>query len=132
MADVLIVDDDPDAAETLADILGLSGHVARVAFDGEQGLRLLEQRMPDVVLLDVDMPRLDGPGMATEMVHRNSGLEHVPVILISGVPGLATIANGIGTPYFLGKPCTLVQLQTTLARVLVERIRYAPTTRAAD
>src|SRR5690348_3010999 len=64
MADVLVVDDNLDISELLEALLAEEGHLVRVAHDGEEGLRALDERLSDVVILDVDMPVLDGPGMA--------------------------------------------------------------------
>jgi CheY-like chemotaxis protein len=57
---VLVVDDYPDAANTLARVLTLYGHAARAAFSGEQALQLAETFAPDVVLLDIGLPGMDG------------------------------------------------------------------------
>jgi CheY-like chemotaxis protein len=86
LADVLIVDDDADAAEALREVMTLEGHEVRVAYDGREGLAALATRIPDVVLLDVEMPVLDGPDMANEMLVHNLGLERLPIVLLSGVP----------------------------------------------
>jgi CheY-like chemotaxis protein len=66
-ADLLVVEDDRDAAEALAEVLRDAGHRVRLALDGEEGLGLLEEVPPDVVLLDVEMPVLTGPEMAASM-----------------------------------------------------------------
>ncbi len=57
---VLVVDDNKDAADTLARLLSIFGHQTAVAYDGLAGLRAAEADRPDVVLLDVGMPGLDG------------------------------------------------------------------------
>jgi CheY-like chemotaxis protein len=57
---VLIADDYPDAAESLAMLFAGSGHETRVAQDGEEALKLVEQWRPDVCVLDLDMPKVDG------------------------------------------------------------------------
>lgn len=104
MAEILIVDDERDLAEMLADMLVEHGHLVRIASNGDEGLRALALRHPDVVLLDVEMPLLDGPGMAYQMLVRDCGLEAIPLVLLSGVVGLPAVAARIGTPYFLAKP----------------------------
>jgi DNA-binding NtrC family response regulator len=128
MADVLVVEDDPDAGEALVDILKVHGHDVRIAFDGEHGLRLLHERIPDVVFLDVEMPILNGPGMSMRMLLGDAGMEKVPVVLLSGVPNLRSIAKRVGTPYFLSKPCTFAKLGHMLDRVVVERLPPTPDT----
>ena len=57
---VLVADDNADAAETMAEILRMSGHEALVAFDGEQAVELAARWRPDVAILDINMPKLDG------------------------------------------------------------------------
>jgi CheY-like chemotaxis protein len=57
---VLIVDDNKDAAEWLATLLSLSGHETHVALDGVEAVKAAERLLPDAVLLDIALPRLDG------------------------------------------------------------------------
>jgi CheY-like chemotaxis protein len=57
---VLVVDDNEDAAESLALLLGLAGHEARVAHNGPDALRLVESEPPELVFLDLGMPGMDG------------------------------------------------------------------------
>jgi CheY-like chemotaxis protein len=64
---ILVVDDNVDAADALAMLLRLSGHDAVTAFDGVEALGLAENFRPDIVLLDIGMPRLDGYGTARAM-----------------------------------------------------------------
>lgn len=64
---VLVVDDNRDAAESLAMLLEISGYEVRVAYDGMQALEELERFHPDVVLLDIGMPGLDGYEVARRM-----------------------------------------------------------------
>jgi len=126
MADILVVDDDPDVAEALGEIMRSEGHRARVAFDGEDGLREALARMPDLLLLDVDMPRLDGPGMAYALLVQNTGLEKVPIVLVSGVPDLREVARRVGTEYFLAKPFAYERLLSMVERALCERAPPRP------
>ncbi len=64
---VLIADDNADAAESLAMLLELDGHEVRVARDGLQALAVAEAFRPDVILLDIGMPALDGHGVARRL-----------------------------------------------------------------
>lgn len=130
MADVLIIDDDLDAAEILAEVMRAEGHDVRVGYDGQEGLRLLRERIPELVLLDVEMPVLDGPGMAYEMFLRDAGLDDVPIVFLSGVPNLADVAAAAGTPYFASKPYRYEPIMALVARALRERVAPRPTPRA--
>ena len=64
---VLIADDNVDAAESLATLLELDGHEVRIAHDGLQALAVAEAFRPDVALLDIGMPALDGHGVARRL-----------------------------------------------------------------
>jgi len=106
---VLIVDDDREGAHRLADFLAASGHTTRVAANGLEGLREVESDPPDVILLDVEMPVLDGPEMAEALAVRRAGKTSIPIVLISGSRHLERIAGMVGTPYFLRKPFGISQ-----------------------
>jgi DNA-binding response OmpR family regulator len=125
VADILIVDDDPDYGASFVEILACEGHVVRLANNGAEGLRLLRARMPELVLLDVDMPILSGPEMALQMLIEDVGKERIPILFISANPDLSAIAKRIGTAYFLAKPFDLRVVLVLIDRVLSERI--APT-----
>ena len=62
---VIIVEDNPEAADSLRLLLGLRGYEARVAYTGPEGVRLAQEWPPDVVLCDIGLPGLDGYGVAT-------------------------------------------------------------------
>jgi DNA-binding NtrC family response regulator len=128
MAYLVIVDDDVDMAELLSDFLRSQGHEVRVATDGAEGLGLVRGRAPDVLLLDVEMPLVNGPAMAERMLVHDAGLEKIPVILTSGVLNLADVAADVGTPYLLAKPYALDTLNQLIDRALSERRAPRPTT----
>ena len=77
-AELLLVDDDEDATEVLTDVFEGQGYRVRVAHNGQEGLALLEQGYPQMVLLDVEMPVLSGPDMAMKMFLANMGRENIP------------------------------------------------------
>jgi CheY-like chemotaxis protein len=120
MAAVLIVDDDDDVASATGDLLRSEGHEVRIAANGEHGLRLIAETHPDVIVLDVEMPVLDGPSMAYQLLVRDCGLESIPIVLVSGKVGLRQTAALVGTPYALGKPCDAQALLDMLDRALRE------------
>lgn len=76
---VLVVDDCADAAETLAELLELWGHEVRIASDGPAALRLAELFQPDVVLLDIGLPTMDGYDVA----RRLQSTESRPALLVA-------------------------------------------------
>jgi len=122
MAHLLLVDDDNDVVEAYAEFLGAEGHEVRTACTGEEGrLALRAAPLPDVVVLDVDMPVLGGPGMAHKMLLHDAGEEKIPILLMSGREDLPQVAARMGTPYFLRKPADTERFVDLLSRALRER-----------
>jgi CheY-like chemotaxis protein len=64
---VVLVEDNPDAAETLRELLELWGHDARVAHSGEEGVALLRSTPADMILLDIGLPDIDGYEVARRL-----------------------------------------------------------------
>ncbi len=64
---VLVVDDNRDAAESMGMLLEMSGCKVRIAFDGPEALRIAEEYVPEVVLLDIGMPGMDGYEVARRL-----------------------------------------------------------------
>lgn len=126
MAHILLVDDDPDVVETTALVLSAEGHAVEVAWNGKEGLDALERGLPDLVILDIEMPVLDGREMAKWMFVRDCGAEQVPVLLVSGAANLKRVAEIIGTPYCLAKPYHLDVFLRLVERAISERKPPSP------
>ncbi len=121
MADVLVVDDDVDLAHTMGEVIEAMGHQVRLAFNGSEGLAAIATKKPDVLLLDLEMPVLDGPSMALELLVHDAGLELIPIVLASGYAELEVVAESIGTPYYVMKPCSIRTLADIIERAFRER-----------
>ena len=121
MADILLVEDDKDLAWAFQQLLDIDGHTVRIANDGEAALRLLKERAPNLVVTDIEMPILDGPGMAYRIFIEDSGLEEIPIVVLSGFPELERVAKEIGTPYFVSKPFNIDNVLALIDRALVEK-----------
>jgi PAS domain S-box-containing protein len=80
---ILIVDDNEDAADTLKTSLEAAGHVVHVAHDGPSALKLAEEIIPDVAVLDIGLPVMDGYELARQL-RAQRGLTRLPLIAISG------------------------------------------------
>ena len=121
MAHLLLVDDDDDIVELFARFLRSAGHEVRSASTGEEGLQALQAApLPDLVVLDVDMPVLGGPGMAHKMLLHDAGEESIPILLMSAREDLPQIAAQMGTQYFLRKPADSALFLEILDRALRE------------
>jgi excisionase family DNA binding protein len=101
---VLIVDDDPRLREYVRASLEFDGYSVREAGSAEEGLSALEEEPPDLILLDVMMPQMDGWEMLKRVQERH-GVGAIPVIMFSGkVEEGAAEANARGAQAFIGKP----------------------------
>ena|SRR5688500_2440861 len=99
---VLVVDDDEDIRETVADVLRDAGYTVRVAADGSEALVEMRDCAPCVVLLDLMMPRIDGWQVVEEM-RRDPELAEIPVCIVSAQAALAPAT----TVAVLSKPVSI-------------------------
>lgn len=83
MACILCVDDDEDVLKWLGEVLQNSGYSTLTALSGNQGLRLLLQNSVDLVVLDYQMPGMNG-NLAAQAIHRTK--PELPIILFTGIP----------------------------------------------
>jgi DNA-binding response OmpR family regulator len=121
LASILVVEDDFEIAGAIADLLTEAGHMPRTARNGAEGLRLVADESPDLILLDVEMPVLDGPGMAKALAIQRAGERPIPIILISAARDLRSIAGAVGTLHYLKKPFSLNGLLQIVSNVLDAR-----------
>ena len=84
--DILVVDDEPDVAEFMRDLLEDNGYRVRVAGDGAEALEMILAEKPDLILLDLQMPEETGTGLYRKL-HARSDLKRIPVIVVSGLAG---------------------------------------------
>ncbi len=103
---VLVVDDDPQVREVVRINLELEGYAVREAANGEEGLAALEEEAPDLILLDVMMPQVDGWEMLRRVQERH-GVGSIPVVMFSGQLDVGSEAAARGAQGFVGKPFDL-------------------------
>ena len=117
---VLVVDDNVDSAELLAESVRLMGHVPRVAHDGPAALRIGAEFRPDVGLLDIGLPVMDGYELARHL-RALPGLESIRLIAITGYSQEADRrqSEAAGFERHLVKPIQLEQLREVLALLKV-------------
>jgi DNA-binding response OmpR family regulator len=118
MTSILVVDDDDDIRALVGELLERAGHVVIKAPDGESALKLFYSRQPDLVVLDVSMPGLDG----WEVLNRIRELSDVPVLMLTAraeelekVRGLRAGADDYVTKPF-GRQELLARVDATLRR----------------
>jgi CheY-like chemotaxis protein len=120
MAKVLVIDDEPYALVLIELHLRPRGHDVLVAGDGWRGLQLYRQEHPDVILLDLDMPELDGISVLKEI--RAVNLEQ-PVIVLTADnnPKTEQQVRAIGVNEFILKSSSMHLLEETITRLLKSR-----------
>jgi diguanylate cyclase (GGDEF)-like protein len=113
---VLLVDDSRAARELTAAYLSEMGHPAVLAADGNAALELYYKDPPDVVLLDVEMPGLDGYAVAREIRRRGTDSGWIPIIFLSGRVNDEDVVKGLeaGGDDYLTKPVSPVVLRAKL------------------
>ncbi|MEV5576293.1 response regulator transcription factor [Spirillospora sp. NPDC052269] len=127
MASVLVVEDDPDVRTALIRELGARDHVVRSAGTAMDALREVTQRPPDVVVLDLGLPDLDG-GAVLKMLR---GVSDVPVVIATArddEPEIVRLLNA-GADDYLIKPFSAEHLSARLAAVLRRAARSGPPVR---
>jgi DNA-binding response OmpR family regulator len=116
MPTVLVIEDDADMREIERMTLDCAGHEVLLAANGQEGLRVLEQRRPCVILLDLMMPVMDGLTFLAELQKRGLA-EDVPVVCITaGGREMQNHAMSLGACECLQKPADFDEL--------CDRIRY--------
>jgi len=120
MARILIVDDSPSQVLGIQRIVEKLGHETFTATDGASGVETAKSVLPDVVLMDVVMPDLNG-FQATRMLKKEAVTQHIPVILVTTKDQDTDRAWGIrqGASAYITKPFTEEELSIAINKVFV-------------
>jgi DNA-binding response OmpR family regulator len=113
---VLVVDDDDELAEVLRQALRESGYAVATVRHGAAALELIDQIQPDLILLDLRMPIMDGWSFVTQ--YRRNEKAGGRIVLLSGHPNVRDISQSLGADAYIGKPFELTQLIGTLEQQL--------------
>lgn len=121
MITILVADDKASSREMIATILSHAGYRVVEAANGEEALALAAAERPDLFLLDLQMPLLDGFGVV-EALRRDPVFERVPVLALSAYAMAADRerAARAGFTSYLTKPVNVALLRAELARLLAE------------
>ncbi|WP_242107744.1 response regulator [Luteimonas aquatica] len=119
MARILIVDDSPSQLMGIRRIVEKLGHQALTAEDGAAGVELAQRELPDLILMDVVMPNLNG-FQATRSITRDTRTAHIPIVLVTTKDQDTDRVWGLrqGAKAYLTKPFS----DTELAKVIAELI----------
>ena len=124
MGTVLIVDDDPSARETLIAMLESENYRLEIAKDGFQALQMIDHLQPDLILLDVMMPGMDGFEVCRR-IRSTPRVAEVPILILTALDDRASLLQGIesGADDFLTKPVDRQEL-VARARTIIRLNRY--------
>ncbi len=114
-ATILVVDDIPNNLEVVRDTLTFQGYTATTAISGERALKRLQKHVPDLILLDVQMPGIDGFETCRQ-IKKNPDWTHIPIIFLTALTDTDSIVKGfsLGAVDYISKPFQEAEL---LARV---------------
>ena len=118
---VMVVDDSVTVRKVTARLLERQGMDVIVAKDGVEAVALLQERRPDIMLLDIEMPRMDGFEVARQVRH-DDRLTGLPIIMISSRTGSKHTehAKELGVDRFLGKPFQENELLATIDELVAQ------------
>jgi len=125
LARILVAEDETSLNDLLQDALRMNGYETISAKHGLEALRLIREQKPDLVILDINMPQLDGFGVIEKLRNENN---NVPVIVLTARDQKddKTIGFGLGADDFVTKPFGLEELLMRVAAVL-RRSKNTPT-----
>lgn len=116
---ILVVDDAADNLAMLSLALQQQGYQVVTAANGEDAITVAEQTQPKLILMDINLPELDGLG-ATRRILENEALRDVPVVVVTafGTEGFQRAAYDAGASGYLTKPIDLDRMNQLIARLL--------------
>jgi len=110
---ILLVDDNADLRDLVADLLRFEGYEVSTADDGLAGLREVDQKLPDIILSDIRMPHMDGIQMRDHLLSRPETRD-IPILFISAFPWQASERGLVAMP----KPVKIDDLLATLSKMI--------------
>ena len=108
---ILVVEDEPAIRAFVAEALAQEGHAVLTAGDGREAMQLIEQAVPALLVLDLWMPRMNGPALARALLER--GID-VPIIVMTATNVSDPALLAIGARYYLQKPFDLNDLLSAI------------------
>lgn len=119
MKKILFIEDESALQKTFGEILSQEGYEMISALDGETGLEMAKTKKPDLVLLDLILPKVHGFDVLKQL-KEDTGTKGIPVIILTNLEGIKDVDKAIG----LGATTYLVKAKYTLEEVL-EKIKKA-------
>jgi DNA-binding response OmpR family regulator len=118
---ILVIEDEPDIAEGIQDFLICLGYDVSVAHDGAQGLEMAFADKPHLVIVDINLPKIDGFGVCRKL-RRDGRTAQTPVLALTALQLISDVEKilSAGANDYMPKPYTNAQLQERVRKLLGE------------
>ena len=122
MKKILLVDDEQDIVETLKFVLEAEGYTCFCAYNGEDGLKLAKEIIPDLMVLDVMMPKINGFKIS-RLLKYDAKYKNIPIIMLTArsQDSDKKIGEETGADVYITKPFDLDDVVSTVAKLLKEK-----------
>ncbi len=114
---ILVIDDDPTLVKVVQPFLMSHGYEVTVANDGQQGIEAARKNAPDLIILDVQMPKMNGYTFIFEL-KKIANIKSIPIIVLTAKEGMAEIFKVEGVKEYISKPFKSEVLLTTIKKYL--------------
>lgn len=118
---ILIIDDDPAVFQVIKRTLGFKGYSVSISTDGEAAVKQIEKNTPDLVILDLMLPKISGEEVCRQ-IKANELTESIPIVMLTGKSCDAdkVIGRLLGANFYMTKPFDLHELLKKIAELLHE------------
>lgn len=115
---ILVIDDEKPICELIKALLEGEGCRVFTAHNGEEGLQMLEKTIPDLIILDMNMPKMSGLEFYSKIAKPENGAPTIPVIILTGRGNMKSMFENLGVSGFIAKPFHASELIDTVKKVV--------------
>jgi len=116
---ILIVDDDHDLVEVMQEWFETEGYNIVTAYDGEECIKQAKKEQPDLIIMDINMPKMDGYSAVKE-IKVDEAIKHIPIIVLTGKDQMEDIFKMEGVKEYVVKPFEYKVFSQMVKKILEE------------
>ena len=128
---ILLIDDEKDILLTIGDFLNINGYTILTATNGEEALRRLEGKKPDLIILDINMPKMNGLAFLATVRARPEWAD-IPVYVFTGRANMEHYFEDVHVAGFMAKPCLPDKLLKDIKNILTQRTQPKAESKKGD
>jgi len=128
---ILLIDDEKDILLTIGDFLNINGYTILTATNGEEALRQLEGNKPDLLILDINMPKMNGLAFLTAVQAKPEWVD-IPVYVFTGRANMEHYFEDVRVAGFMAKPCLPDKLLKDIKNILAQRTQPKAESKEGD